>query len=273
MRIVMLGLQETGKTTYSVGVFASAKNRPTAGIKVVGVLDPVDTLNRGQELLGKRQSVVRSDTESVDQIGLELELGDGSKHSLRVPDRSGEALRGSLHGRAWQRGLRDDLIAAEGLMLFLRPKKVLPGEPVAAVSDLVNNEDSEDSEEIFWTPALMPTDAAMVDALQEIRDARGGDLVPICVVISAWDEVAGKTPRQWFTERVPLLAQYLASNAAEIPSALFAVSIQGGSFKGVGAKVSDDEPDPWDRARAYLEDGGEAEIASPLIWLLQAGSG
>lgn len=273
MKVVMLGLQATGKTSYGVGVFAAAKNKPAASVKIVKVIDPVDALNRGQELLGKRKSVDRSDTESVDRIGLEVELSDGERHVLQIPDRSGEALRGSLHGRVWQPALLAELREAEGLMVFLRPLKVQPGESVTAVAEMVKANDGEEVEEVGWSPAMVPTDAALVDALQEISGAGGGESLPIVIVISAWDEVKGMTPREWFEARVPLLAQFLACRDDSIPSSLFAVSVQGGSFEGAGSALSDDEPDPWDRAIAYADDGSEVEIAAPLVWLLRTGSG
>lgn len=273
MKVVMLGLQETGKTSYGVGVFAAAKNRSSAGMKVTKVTDPVDALNRGQELLGRRQSVERSDTESVDHIGLEIELSDDGVHSLQIPDRSGEALRGSLHGRAWQPGLLQDLREAEGFMVFLRPRTVQPGEPVSLVAGIVADPGTDPEEDVSWTPAMIPTDAAMVDALQEIDDLRDGEPVPLVVVISAWDEADGMTPQEWLDKRVPLLAQFLTCRHDAVASELFAVSVQGGTFEGQGAALSDDEPDPWDRAVAYAANGEKTEITAPLVWLLRAGSG
>jgi len=284
MRIAMLGLQSTGKTTYAVGAYAGMRSGKYSSLRFVKVTDSVATLNAGLERLSRRLPVSRTDTGEAETIGLRVKTEDELEHDLRVPDRSGEALRGTLHSRSWDRALLEELREAEGLLLFLRPGQIRPGESVAelaALTPLPENADPEKEEEKRWEPQMMPTDVSMVDALQELHEASDHTGAPIAVVISAWDEVPeGLTPREWLQRRVPLLAQYLEATADHFQTTVFAVSVQGSAFveleteeEGETIKVEVDasEPDPWDRASCFDADGLETELVAPLVWILNGG--
>jgi hypothetical protein len=280
MNIVMLGLQATGKTTYAVGVYAGMTNGMYSGLRLVQVTDSVATLNAGLERLSRRLAVIRTDTEEAETIGLQVQTADDETHDLRVPDRSGEALRGTLHGRSWDSALLDELREAEGLLLFLRPRRVKPGEPVVEVAALAppaDADDGEGSDESPWAPSMMPTDASMVDALQEFCEASGRESIPVAIVISAWDEVEGLTPARWLDTRVPLLAQYLQVNSDRFSPAVFGVSVQGDTFSESNDEdqaepgedlIADDEPDPWERASCVDAEGGSVELVAPLVWII-----
>ena len=283
MRITMLGLQSTGKTTYAVGVYAGMRSGKYATLRFLGVTESVATLNAGLERLSRRLPVSRTDTGEAETIGLRVSTEAEGEHDLRVPDRSGEALRGTLHSRRWDPALLDELRATEGLILFLRPGEIKPGESVAELAALTappENGDPEDEPEKPWSPQMMPTDVGMVDALQELLDIGEGKEIPVAVVISAWDEVPpGLTPREWMRRRVPLLAQYLEAATDRLRTAVFAVSVQGDAFvelkseeevEALEVEVDVSEPDPWDRATCIDADGAEAELVAPLVWVLGA---
>lgn len=279
MNIVMLGLQATGKTTYAVGVYAGMTNGMYSGLRLVEVTDSVATLNAGLERLSRRLPVTRTDAEEAETIGLQVQTADDETHDLRVPDRSGEALRGTLHGRSWDSALLDELREAEGLLLFLRPRRIKPGEPVVEVAALAppSADGAQASNESPWAPSMMPTDASMVDALQEFCDASGCESIPVAIVISAWDEVEGLTPARWLETRVPLLAQYLQANSDRFTPAVFGVSVQGDTFNEPEndeqvnpseGLIAEDEPDPWERASCVDAEGQPVELVAPLVWII-----
>lgn len=283
MRITMLGLQSTGKTTYAVGAYAGMRSGKYSTMRLLRVTESVATLNAGLERLSRRLPVSRTDTGEAETIGLRVSTDDGREHDLRVPDRSGEALRGTLHSRRWDPALLEELRGAEGLILFLRPGEIKPGESVAELAALtppLEDAEPEDEPEKPWSPPMMPTDVSLVDALQELQDAGEREEIPVAVVISAWDEVpAGLTPREWLRSRVPLLAQYLEAATDRLRTTVFAVSVQGGAFvevdseeeaERVEVEVDVSEPDPWDRATCIDADGAEAELVAPLVWVLGA---
>lgn len=280
----MLGLQSTGKTTYAVGAYAGMRSGKYSSLRLVKVTDSVATLNAGLERLSRRLPVSRTDSGETETIGLRVKTADEREHEMRVPDRSGEALRGTLHSRRWDQALLEELRGAEGLLLFLRPGEIRPGEGVAELAALTpppENADPEKEGEERWVPQMMPTDVSMVDALQELHEAFGDGPTPVAVVISAWDEVPeGLTPREWLRRRVPLLAQYLEAAADRLLTAVFAVSVQGSAFvelnnegeaETIEVKVDTSEPDPWDRASCVDADGVETELVAPLVWVLGGG--
>jgi len=161
------------------------------------------------------------------------------------------------------------------LMVFIRPATVRPGEPAEAMAELIDGEETDETpaEPIPWGVPMMPTDVALVDALQEIHDAVDNESIPVVIVISAWDEVGEMTPQEWLQERVPLLAQYLECGSSD-GAAVYGVSVQGSPFEhdGEGAEIGSDEPDPWDRSTACDGHGNAVELAAPLIWVLEAAS-
>jgi hypothetical protein len=285
MRLTMLGLHATGKTTYTVGFYAGLRVNHYSTLEFDQVTGAVTTLNRGLKRLARHLAVARTDAESTETIGLRVRTQDGELHDLSVPDRSGEGLRGTLHGRSWDSELLDELRAADGVLLFLRPKTLKPGEGVHLLADAtvpIEGEEGNDAEEEEdWEPRMMPTDVAMVDAVQELLVETGRDTLRVGVVISAWDEVEGDpTPREWLEEHVPLLAQFLRANSDRLFSEVFAVSVQGGDFyepadddeaDSVEIDIDPAEPDFWIRASCLDGEGEPVELAAPIVWMLSAG--
>jgi len=287
MKIVMLGLPATGKTSFGVALFGGLSNHAIDGMELRGVHDPVHVLNEGLKHLARREPVLRSDHEGVETISLTVALADGSEHSLFIPDRSGESLRGTIKTRAWHVELLAELRDADAMMIFLDPDGLGVGGSAEEVAELLEDEtgDGEDDgagkereggeEEDTprkWKAGMMPTDVRMVDALQEIRDATDGECCPIAVVVSAWDSIANMTPAEWLAARVPLLRQFLEADQNGYSYRAFGISAQGEKFAQNEVVTDPDEPDPWDRAWAVDGAGERVSLAAPLIWLLGSGA-
>lgn len=286
MKIVMLGLPATGKTSFGVALFGGLSNNAIDGMELRGVHDPVHVLNEGLKHLSRREPVLRSDHERVDTISLTVALEDGSEHSLFIPDRSGESLRGTIKTRAWHVELLAELRDADAMMIFLDPDGLGVGGSAEEVAELLEDKDGDDEvdeggegdargekEETprKWEAGMMPTDVRMVDALQEIRDATDEGPCPIAIVVSAWDSVADMTPVEWLSVRVPLLHQFLRADRNGYSYRVFGISAQGEKFVPSEGVIDRDEPDPWDRAWAVDGAGEHVSLAAPLIWLLGGG--
>lgn len=267
MNIVLLGGPETGKTSYAVCLYGGLVNSRYEEVRYVDVHDSVGLFNDDLDRLAERKPVERSQAEhGAERLGLTVERG-GDNHEFWIPDRSGEALRGSINGRQWHNEFLSELRSAEALMLFLSPLKVDRGLSTDAIA-LAPAPDEGDKVPKPWQESMMPTDVRTVDALQELGKIANASPMPIAVVVSAWDLSECTTPREWLSKSVPLLDQFLETHPQTYPSVAFGVSVQGGKFEK-DEQVPPDEPDPWDRADAVDADGKEVELCAPLSWILQ----
>ena len=273
MRLVTLGGPKTGKSTYAIALYGGLVNAPNPELTLVRVLDDIGFLNSGLLALSAGKEVARTDTDVDEVVELLVRTGNGSEVELRIPDRSGELLKGMLASRVWDPSLRTDLQKAGGALLFVSARGLDPGAPADALQDLVpEEEDDGNLTPRPWDPSLMPTDARMVDALQEVNLVRDRPL-PTVVVISAWDLVDANrwNPTSWLHARVPLMAQYLEALSGRA-AIVFGVSGQGGDLRDPEERQRLLDEDPWERARAVDAKGDPAPLAGPLIELLSAGS-
>lgn len=286
MRLAMLGQHATGKTTYTVGLYAGLCVDHYSTLGLDQVTGAVTTLNRGIDRLARHLAVARTESESTETIAIQVKTEDGELHELRVPDRSGEALRDTLRGRSWHAELLEELTEAEGIIVFVRPKALKPGagvHQVAAASpppEATEGAGEHPAQEIEWHPRMMPTDVATVDALQELLAVTGRESLRIAIIISAWDEVEDETtPAEWLARHVPLLPQFLTANSDHLVSEVFAVSVQGGVFQepaddeeasSIEVEINPDEPDFWAQAKCLDGGGAEVELAAPVVWMLGA---
>lgn len=275
MNIVMIGPRSAGKSSYAVGLHSGLVNEAFAGMKLVDTLDPVGYLNAGQELLAQCRPVARTNVEVPDSVAL-IVSASGAEHKISIPDRSGEVLRFSQDLREWDTDLAGDLGQADGVLIFVNPmaENFKIGAPVGEAGQQLPGEDDDEGEVPRpWNESMTPSDVRIVDALQELAQLISRAVMPVGFIVSAFDELLDvhATPGGWLRSRLPLVVDFLETNADQFPSACFGVSVQGRAFaEGVGP--DDDEPDPWDRAWALDADGEHVELCEPLAWLLRQGA-
>lgn len=274
MKLILLGEQATGKSSFLVALYGALVNRAVGGLRIVRTIDDVEFLSRGLVAFGRQESLRRTEIDSDAQLLVEIAEGDRAV-TLQIPDRSGELLRHMLDARVWDPDILEQSRVAAGAMLFLRadrlaaePEPISPGngvDPQAGAPDDFGREQAERP----WSPALMPPDARSVDLLQSLMDRRSEPL-PLAIIVSAWDRVSEYgSPRDWLADRLALLDQFLTANADRLPSAVFGVSAQGGDFSaGLPEQLAGE--DPWDRAYLIAPDGQGSTMASPIAWLMDA---
>ncbi len=272
MNFLLLGEQATGKSSLLVALYGALVNQRAENLRIVRTIDDVEFLSRGLLAFGRQESVRRTEIDSQARLIVELARGD-QRVSLDIPDRSGELLKHTLDSRLWDPDLLEQVVSADAAMLFLRADRLEPLEnpqaPLIASGGVASPSAAAPA---AWSPALMQPDARAVDLLQALLAQRSRPL-PVAVIISAWDRVGATAlgPREWLGQSVLLLDQYLTSNAARLPYAVFGVSAQGGDFSaGLPAELAGE--DPWDRAYVVAPSGVRDTLAAPIMWLLDAAS-
>jgi hypothetical protein len=274
VRFLLLGEQATGKSSMLVALYGALVNHRAENLRIVRTIDDVEFLSRGLLAFGRQESVRRTEIDSHARLIVELARGE-QMVSLDIPDRSGEVLKHTLDSRLWDPDLLEQVVSADAAMLFLRADRL---EPLAnpqppLIAETPGGESGLAPPSVpvsAWSPALMQPDARTVDLLQALLEQRSRPL-PLAVIISAWDSVGATAlaPGDWLGQSVLLLDQYLTSNAARLPHAIFGVSAQGGDFAaGLPANLVGE--DPWDRAYVIAPSGLRDTLAAPIIWMLDA---
>lgn len=115
---------------------------------------------------------------------------------------------------------------------------------------------------------------AFADDPLEMRPAR------IAVIISAWDRAhGGSTPEAWLEDHMPLLFQYLSTHADEFETRIYGVSAQGGHVpsRENPTEQSDrqkllEQPKASSRIKVVGHGAGHHDLTHPIAWLSGVGS-
>src|SRR5205807_3055141 len=170
---------------------------------------------------------------------------------------------------------------AQGILLFVHSRTFMGAEridasieeAIAAIADEEDkaeetNSTDEDGELSEWNPLIAPPQVQLVELLQFIDHQRiDENVIPIAVVISAWDIVIGNydSPQRWLLERLPLLDQYLRTNGERFPARVYGVSAQGGPLDG-DLTLLQDQACQSDRIIVVSDNGSSHDITSPIKW-------
>lgn len=236
MKILMLGLNDAGKSTYLAALYYTLTNPdelegPASKLyKLSG--DEKYIINLRNKWLSfepiGRTNISDDPTETV----FHIEDKNKEKFDLIVPDLSGEVFKRMLEIREDSPNLREQILNADGFLVFINCANYK-----RAVSILsINDEDDKAVDEIdktkkkIWDHSDVPTQVKMVELLQFLKIIKdSAKPIKISLILSAWDEVkAGfDTPELCLKSQFPLLQQFLDSNLNSYSYNLFGVSAQG----------------------------------------------
>lgn len=262
--LVMVGLAESGKSTYLGALFHTLGRAPRDGLHLAREPEERDYLLALERRWLSLTPLERSRHHGAKRVEIPIAAGeDGTELLLAIPDVVGEDyLDAWLHGN-WRDGLPEWLIRADGLLLFVRADKVRD-------ATLISVDPPRDAvprkSVVRWDPNVSPTQAMLCDVLEQISETRGGTMPPVAVVVAAWDAAAQSnlTPAAWLEWQTPLLSQWLRANESEVPFSVFGISAQGGDLhdENVRQQLAD-----------HIEERPLPERGSPLIaplqWLLE----
>lgn len=282
---LMIGLPETGKTTFLAAFWCWVSDSRTNGTLHADAL-PADRqyLNEIARVWLQGNVQPRTNTGSVFQVS--MTLSDPSTHqqsNIVFPDLSGELFETQWSKRQWDTDYDRLVRDAHGLILFVHPDRLQPGYTIPEVeagaalirgaNASANAPVAESQGQTPWEPRLAPTQVVLIDLLQFILD--DPCFVPalrVSTVISAWDLVKAeaKTPTRWLSDYLPLLDQFILTNRARIENRTFGISAQGGDYANSEARKTLLARNALDRIEAVDDAGMRSDITAPIRWLMTA---
>ncbi len=289
---VLMGLPESGKTTFLAALYYLVE----AG-DVVGALKLAEThgdqtyLNRISMKWGNGEALGRTLREEETTSTLRLEDPDGSIVELAFPDLNGESFADQWIYRRCRKECFEAAAGANGALLFVHPDKVIEPEwierrnalaaaasqaigesPAAAAESQALQEEDIKKQSTPWDAKKSPTQVQLVELLQFLtKPPFAHASIRLAIVVSAWDRVTGlyADANVWLQKRLPLLHQFLESNAAMFPSRIFGVSAQGGPL---GDPEILKKP-ASQRIKVVGVDCHVNDITAPVRWLMTSGRG
>lgn len=159
----------------------------------------------------------------------------GAVMDLSWPDYAGEQVRLLLDERRIPLEWQDRVQLADGWVLMVRPKYAKISEDI--LSRPLNDIGGPSQ---FVERSKRSPQSQLVELLQMLSYARRigtntAQLPVLAVILSCWDEleqVAGKTPQEVFSERLPLLAAFVQNNWQPERLLVFGLSALEGPLSG-----------------------------------------
>lgn len=288
-QLMMAGLPASGKTTFLALLSLALFNGRTSKIKLAHYQDDRDFLNMIARRLERCEKAVHTEVGEDRQFALSLLIGERQEEAtLRIPDLSGETWKDASLSRHWPETVDALASASSGLVLLVHTRGLDGSAEIGLVDEVVERSGFLDDASATTTPppetdvaepaadsANManaarhkpPPQVQVVDFLQLISEQRGSRPAYVSIVFSAWDKVDPGTAPSVFLERnMPLVAQYLSTNAEWLKFRCFGLSAQGGDFET--AKDALLEEDPVARAIVKDPEGSNAAVEDIVLWAL-----
>jgi hypothetical protein len=270
----LIGLPNTGKTTYAVVFYQSCEAQVDhMRITSYGVGDR-EYLNEQADALADCKVVERTGQLQRHEVHLKVQLAATSpEQELIIPDLSGEFLRDSMSSRSFSERLTALVRDCDSLLLFIRPDHLNRPDKIESFNEALRalgedpGGDSAPENPDDWEIGLGCTQARITDIIQEIAEVRTRR-VRLGLVLSAWDTEADDklTPRQWAERELPLVVSCV-DNEPQVTSQIFGVSAQGQDFSKADTEALREVPIER-RAWVCQGDGSTGGIGAPLRWAL-----
>jgi hypothetical protein len=282
-RLLLIGLRGSGKTSYLAALWHLVETGELPTALVTSQLQPDrHYLNGIRDSWLKFREVGRTSLRSQEVLSLLLrDTQTDTPINLTVPDHSGELFRLQWVTRKATRQYAEFAGRASGVLLFIHPLGIEKAPRIASLAEHQASRDAEQSpqdndEKVReWSPDFAPTQVKLVELLQFVNYLRSSNKLPsIAVVISAWDVVRDQVlPSFWLDSHLPLLSQFLTSNADAAPFQVFGVSALGGDLqKDVERLQNEDVPS---RRIKVVENKLQShnDLTAPIRFLLESDKG
>jgi len=244
--IVVAGLPGSGKTTFLAALWHLIFGRelPTElSFKDIARGDYTH-LNAITDRWLRAEEQERTLPGETQVVSLNLLNGQNESVQITFPDVAGETF-----SRMWEH--REcpvevgEMLQSGNVLLFINANKIVTPLRVLDLNQQANalEEDAAgtagEEELVAWSPQLTPTQVQLVSLLSSMSEDPL-DIGPrkLCVVLSAWDKAKEErlSPLDFLARQLPLLAQYIATNAKIWECRIYGVSAQGGDYDGAGKR-------------------------------------
>ncbi|QSF53562.1 hypothetical protein [Brevundimonas fontaquae] len=278
-RTVILGLPESGKTTFLAALWHLMESEETdIGLVVDRVEGDQKYLNdiaakwRTYQPVGRTSQVGDTDVSILVRNTATNETGE-----LSFPDLAGEAFDRQIEDRRITPSYLTNFDGDDGVLLFIKVDRVDEEMSIAEMNELVgapaeggaDKDASVDPDEVEWGPKLILNQARIVQILTDLLD-RPFAVRPrrLAVILSAWDVLLNPpAPEDWLASNMPLVHQFLTCNRSMFETQVYGVSAQGLDLeKGDVSKM----PHLTASKRITMVGNGARihDLTAPLTWLM-----
>jgi hypothetical protein len=278
-KVLMVGLPETGKTTFLAAFWYVVSNDGSKTLSLKELPETSDYLNSISTEWAKCQFLERNKVAASQIIKMRLEEPEGGEtFEVVVPDLSGEIFSCFVKDRQASFEYAEYAKDAIGIILFIHPEKVVEPTLISEAEILIDEikdaggADEFDDNTAPWNIEKMPTEVQLVELLQfHIKSGLSNLMSRIIVLISAWDLVQNEvsSPVAWLKKRLPLLDQFLLSNNDRIGSKICGISAQGADYTaGMDKDKLLDLAEPTKRIIVVNDENNSGDITSLIRWLI-----
>lgn len=280
-QIVVVGLPGSGKTTFLAALWHLIFGRevPTA-LKFDSIArGDFAHLNAIADRWLRAEEQNRTLPADNQVVSLNLLDGIGQPAQITFPDLAGETF-----SRMWEQRECTPEVGAMlqdgNVLMFVNAVRITYPLSILDVNRQaggLGGVGEAEQEPVPWSADMAPTQVQLVSLLSLLSE-HPLDVGPrkLCVVLSAWDKAKGEglSPTAFLAAKLPLLRQYLGSNAAAWELRIYGVSAQGGDYDGAGAKRAEAEQlramnEPSKRILLVPDALGEShDLTVPLAWLI-----
>lgn len=237
--VLLVGGPDMGKTNYLARLWGAAYKFKTGILRADGLPDDLEHLDAilGSLISGNFAERPNPNEHWHCEIPLKVENDGGFRGKLIVPDCPGEEWQHIYKKNEWSDTWEDRIDGVHGCLCFVRPSSDELRAPLDWMTcwrlfgtgnvDIPTTEETPTQVEmVHWIQCLQYAKRARKSRTAKLR---------VGVVVSAWDALPGNvrngSPLQYLESDLPLLHQFIATNAPIYDFATFGVSIAGGDLK------------------------------------------
>jgi Double-GTPase 1 len=271
LRISLVGLPSSGKTTYLAALWAYLKpSDDPAAFRIASWPENRAYLQKIADDWFAGRPLDHTPTGLVGEIDFSVKAEGQPELRIQIPDLSGEVYKRAVAYRLIEQAVVDELIESNFILLFV---SAIEAKTPICLTDLGHGVDGAHNElgAVDFDAENLESDWLNADLLQIVLALlREADRTapPVTVVVSAWDTVQSLhlTPDAWLRRTQPALAQLIRELARTTPTFIVGISAQGGDY---ATDPDITRADPHARAIVQVNETVNADITAPLRWFLE----